>query len=118
MRGARDAAGRYLDLYPHGPHAGKARATEVSDPSARWRAVSVLLALLAGCCGGVLRPPAARAQAAAVAETAHPRVVLLSITDDDPLAARLAAELEAMGLEVARALINPTVAIEDWCAKR
>ena len=39
--------------------------------------------------------------------------MLLSITDDDALAARLAAELEAMGLEVARALINPTVAIED-----
>ena len=32
------------------------------------------------------------------------------MTDDDPLAARLAAELEALGLEVARALIDPTVA--------
>ena len=43
----------------------------------------------------------------------RPRVVLLSVTDDDPLAARLAAELEALGLEVARAQIDPILAIED-----
>ena len=61
----------------------------------------------------VLRSPAARAQGSAATEAAHPRVVLLALTDDDPLAARLAAELDALGLEVARALIDPTVAIED-----
>jgi hypothetical protein len=70
--------------------------------------VLLLLALAA-----VLRPAAARAQAGTAVEAAHPRVVLLAVIDDDPLAARLAAELEALGLEVARALINPTVAIED-----
>jgi hypothetical protein len=61
----------------------------------------------------VLRPPAAHAQAGVAAEATRSRVVLLAVTDDDPLAARLAAELEALGLEVARALIKPTVAIED-----
>jgi hypothetical protein len=71
----------------------------------------LLLVLLAA---AVLRPLAARAQTAAPAvDAAHPRIVLLSITDDDPLAARLAAELEALGLQVTRALINPTAAIED-----
>jgi len=39
--------------------------------------------------------------------------VLLSVTEDDPLAARLGAELEALGLEVSRGKIDPTVAIED-----
>jgi hypothetical protein len=39
--------------------------------------------------------------------------VLLSVTEDDPLAARLAAELEALGLEVSRGKIDPSVAIED-----
>ena len=35
------------------------------------------------------------------------------MTDDDPLAARLAAELEALGLDVSRGKIDPNVAIED-----
>jgi len=39
--------------------------------------------------------------------------VLLSVTEDDPLAARLGAELEALGLAVSRGKIDPTVAIED-----
>jgi hypothetical protein len=39
--------------------------------------------------------------------------VLLALTDDDPLAARLAAELEGLGLEVTRARIDPTVPIEE-----
>ena len=43
----------------------------------------------------------------------RPRVVLLSVTDDDPLAARLAAELEALGLEVTRGKIDPNLGIED-----
>jgi hypothetical protein len=43
----------------------------------------------------------------------HPQVVLLSVTEDDPLAARLAAELEALGLDVSRGKIDPSVAIED-----
>jgi len=33
----------------------------------------------------------------------RPRVVLLAITEEDPLAARLTAELEALGLDVSRA---------------
>ena len=43
----------------------------------------------------------------------RPHVVLLSVTEDDPLAARLAAELEALGLDVSRGKIDPSVAIED-----
>jgi len=39
--------------------------------------------------------------------------VLLALTDDDPLAARLAAELEGLGLDVTRARIDPTVPIEE-----
>jgi len=46
------------------------------------------------------------------AET-RPRVVLLAITEEDPLAARLTAELEALGLDVSRAQIDPTVPIEE-----
>jgi hypothetical protein len=45
--------------------------------------------------------------------TSHPRVVLLGLTDDDALAARLAAELEGMGLDVERARIDPTIAIDE-----
>jgi hypothetical protein len=60
---------------------------------------------------GLLRPAPARAQASH--DGSHPRVVLLAVTGDDPLAARLAAELEALGLDVTRALIDPQVAIED-----
>jgi hypothetical protein len=43
----------------------------------------------------------------------HPRVVLLSLTGDDPLAARLVAELEGLGLVVSRAVIDPNVPIEE-----
>jgi hypothetical protein len=43
----------------------------------------------------------------------HPRVVLLALTGDDPLAARLAAELEGLGLDVSRAQIDPAVPIEE-----
>ena len=43
----------------------------------------------------------------------RPRVMLLALTSDDPLAARLAAELEALGLDVARAQIDPGVPIEE-----
>lgn len=43
----------------------------------------------------------------------RPRVVLLAITEEDPLAARLGAELEALGLDVSRAQIDPTVPIEE-----
>ena len=50
---------------------------------------------------------------AGVGVSSHPRVVLLGLTDDDPLAARLAAELEGLGLEVSRARIDPTVPIEE-----
>ncbi len=38
---------------------------------------------------------------------------MLALTDDDPLAARLAAELEGMGLGVERARIDPTTAIDE-----
>jgi hypothetical protein len=48
-----------------------------------------------------------------ITATSHPRVVLLGLTDDDPLAARLAAELEGMGLDVERARIDPTIAIDE-----
>jgi hypothetical protein len=48
-----------------------------------------------------------------VTATSRPRVVLLALTDDDPLAARLAAELEGMGLDVERARIDPTAAIDE-----
>ena len=45
--------------------------------------------------------------------TSRPRVVLLAVTADDPLAARLAAELETLGLEVSRAQIDPILPIDD-----
>lgn len=51
--------------------------------------------------------------AVGVTGTSQPRVVLLALTDDDPLAARLAAELEGMGLDVERARIDPTAAIDE-----
>ena len=50
---------------------------------------------------------------AAARPAARPRVVLLGLTNDDPLAARLAAELEGLGLDVSRAQIDPTVPIEE-----
>jgi hypothetical protein len=43
----------------------------------------------------------------------RPHVVLLAVTADDPLAARLAAELETLGLEVSRAQIDPILPIDD-----
>ena len=61
-------------------------------------------------------PAGARPDAAltgGITPTSHPRVVLLGLTDDDPLAARLAAELEGMGLDVDRARIDPTNAIDE-----
>ena len=39
--------------------------------------------------------------------------MLLALTDDDPLAARLAAELEGLGLDVSRARIDPMLAIDE-----
>jgi hypothetical protein len=45
--------------------------------------------------------------------SSRPRVVLLAVTADDPLAARLAAELETLGLEVSRAQIDPILPIDD-----
>jgi hypothetical protein len=43
----------------------------------------------------------------------RPRVTLFSANPDDPLAGRLAAELEVLGLEVTRTAIAPTVAMEE-----
>src|SRR4029079_333580 len=57
--------------------------------------------------------PGSVSATAGVGVSSHPRVVLLGLTDDDPLAARLAAELEGLGLEVSRARIDPTVPIEE-----
>jgi hypothetical protein len=45
--------------------------------------------------------------------SSRPRVVLLAVTADDPLAARLAAELETLGLDVSRAQIDPVLPIDD-----
>ena len=45
----------------------------------------------------IVTPPAPPAE--------RPHVMLLALTADDPLAARLAAELEALGLDVSRAQI-------------
>ena len=39
--------------------------------------------------------------------------MLLAVTADDPLAARLAAELETLGLDVVRAQIDPILPIDD-----
>jgi len=62
----------------------------------------------------VLAEGAARAAAAAEAPAApRPRVVLLGATLDDPLSGRIAAELEAMGLDVTRLVIATAVPIED-----
>jgi hypothetical protein len=53
------------------------------------------------------------ARAAASAPVAHgPRVVLFTVTSDDPLAGRIDAELRALGFEVSRAAIVPDVDIE------
>jgi hypothetical protein len=56
---------------------------------------------------------ALRATSAGAESPSRPRVVLLSITEEDPLAARLAAELEALGLDVSRAAIDPAVPIDE-----
>ena len=62
----------------------------------------------------MLAEGAARAAAAAEAPAApRPRVVLLGATLDDPLCGRIAAELEAMGLDVTRLVIATAVPIED-----
>ena len=62
----------------------------------------------------MLAEGAARAAAAAEAPAApRPRVVLLGATLDDPLSGRIAAELEAMGLDVTRLVIATAVPIED-----
>jgi hypothetical protein len=53
------------------------------------------------------------AVAGAATDGSRPRVMLLGLTDDDPLAARLAAELEALGLDVSRARIDPLVPIDE-----
>jgi hypothetical protein len=48
------------------------------------------------------------------AETeARPRIALFSAASDDPLAGRIAAELEVLGLDVVRTAIAPTVAMEE-----
>jgi hypothetical protein len=51
--------------------------------------------------------------AAGTQPTSKPHVVLLAATEDDPLAARLAGELEALGLDVTRRQIDPTLHIEE-----
>ena len=56
--------------------------------------------------------PAAVAASAARAPN-RPHVMLLAATADDPLAGRVAAELEALGLEVVRGAIDPTLPIEE-----
>jgi hypothetical protein len=43
----------------------------------------------------------------------RPRIALFSATHDDPLAGRVAAELELLGLDVTRTMIAPTVAMEE-----
>jgi hypothetical protein len=44
---------------------------------------------------------------------ARPRITLFSANPDDPLAGRLAAELEVLGVDVTRSAIAPTVAMEE-----
>jgi hypothetical protein len=84
------------------------------------RPATVFAGLLFVACA--LRAAPAQAQAettgsasvtAGVRPPARPRVMLLALTAEDPLAARLAAELEALGLDVARAQIDPSVPIEE-----
>jgi len=60
----------------------------------------------------VVRNPSQIAAAAGV-PAPPPRVVLLAATLDDPLAGRLVAELQSLGLEVTKAAIPPTVPIEE-----
>jgi hypothetical protein len=84
----------------------------------RWaRLVGLSLVAAVGLRGAPARAQAETTGSAIVSapatQPARPRVMLLALTSDDPLAARLAAELEALGLEVARAQIDPSVPIED-----
>jgi hypothetical protein len=58
-------------------------------------------------------PDPAAVRAPASASVSHgPRVVLFTVTSDDPLAGRIDAELRALGFEVSRAAIAPDVDIE------
>jgi hypothetical protein len=55
---------------------------------------------------------------AALDSSGHPlRVVLFSVTSDDPLAGRIDAELRALGFEVSRAAIAPELDIEALVAR-
>jgi hypothetical protein len=75
------------------------------------RSVTVLLLALVVVLSFQARGAPAAGDGAAAAR--RPRVLLLSVTADDPLAGRVAAELQALGLEVVRAVIAPTLTIED-----
>ncbi|HTB59628.1 MAG TPA: hypothetical protein VLC06_17260 [Polyangia bacterium] len=68
-------------------------------------AVALVLLAAAGLARAQLEPPDA--------SNSKPRVALLSTVPDDPLAGRIEAELQAVGVDVSRAVLSPATGIEE-----
>ena len=111
---ARRAAGAYLHDFPGGPlrRTGQTHGRSVIRGRGGIQA-AVAFALLAA--AAAVRAGSELPAVAALPEVPDrtPRVALLSAVANDPLAGRIDAELRAVGVDVSRAAIAPSVGIEE-----